>query len=91
MGRRPDASAPANASAADATDGGRYEVPSESIVRNVLVRVDPAQLDRALQRWNDAHGAADEVLAIDGKTMCNAIYTDARTRTAANGDAKPTS
>ena len=55
---------------------GLYAVPSESIVRNVLVRVDPAQLDRALQLWNDAHGADDEVLAIDGKTLCNAIYQD---------------
>ena len=55
---------------------GLYAVPSESIIRNVLVRVDPAQLDRALQRWNDAHGADDEVLAIDGKTMCNAIHED---------------
>ena len=55
---------------------GLYAVPSESIIRNVLVRVDPAQLDRALQRWNDAHGTADEVLAIDGKTLCNAIHQD---------------
>ena len=55
---------------------GLYAVPSESIIRNVLVRVDPAQLDRARQRWNDAHGADDEVLAIDGKTLCNAIYKD---------------
>ena len=55
---------------------GLYAVPSESIIRNVLVRVDPAQLDRALQRWNDAHGTDDEVLAIDGKTLCNAIHED---------------
>ena len=27
---------------------GRYVVPSESILRNVLIRVDPAHLDRAL-------------------------------------------
>lgn len=51
----------------------RYEIPSVSIIRDVLIRVDPAQLDRALQRWNAAHGAADEALAIDGKTLCNAI------------------
>ncbi len=51
----------------------RYEVPSESIIRDVLVRVDPAYLDRALQCWNGAFGEADESLAIDGKTMCNAI------------------
>jgi hypothetical protein len=51
----------------------RYEVPSESIIRDVLIRVDPDHLDHALQRWNAAHGEADESLAIDGKTMCNAI------------------
>jgi hypothetical protein len=52
---------------------GRYEVPSESIIRDVLVRVDPEQLDRALQCWNGAYGQEDQSLAIDGKTMCNAI------------------
>lgn len=51
----------------------RYEVPSESIIRDVLIRVDPDHLDRALQRWNAAFGEADESLAIDGKTLCNAI------------------
>jgi hypothetical protein len=52
---------------------GRYVVPSESIIRNVLIRVEPAQLDRALQRWNEAYAGKDESLAIDGKTMCNAL------------------
>jgi hypothetical protein len=51
----------------------RYEVPSESIIRDVLIRVDPAHLDHALQCWNTTHGEQDESLAIDGKTMCNAI------------------
>lgn len=51
----------------------RYEVPSESIIRDVLVRVDPEHLDPALQRWNAVHGEQDEALAIDGKTLCNAI------------------
>lgn len=51
----------------------RYVVPSESIIRDVLVRVDPVKLDQALQRWNAAFGAEDQSLAIDGKTMCNAI------------------
>ncbi|NOY72108.1 MAG: transposase family protein [Gammaproteobacteria bacterium] len=41
-------------------------MPSESIIRDVLVRVDPAELDIAFRRW-------DESLAIDGKTMCHAI------------------
>ncbi len=54
----------------------RYTVPSESIIRDVLIRVDPEYLDRALQRWNTLYGEADESLAIDGKTMCNAIDKD---------------
>lgn len=53
--------------------GGRYLVPSESIIRDVLIRLDPAPLDRALQRWNHAYGQKDSTLAIDGKTLCNAL------------------
>jgi hypothetical protein len=53
--------------------GGRYLVPSESIIRDVLIRVDPTHLDRALRRWNELYAGHDESLAIDGKTMCNAI------------------
>ncbi|MDY6972356.1 MAG: hypothetical protein SV775_08505 [Thermodesulfobacteriota bacterium] len=30
----------------------RYIVPSPSIIRDVLIRVDPLHLDCALQRWN---------------------------------------
>jgi hypothetical protein len=52
---------------------GRYEVPSRTRIRDVLTRVDPDALDQALQRWNAQMAAADEGLAIDGKTMCNAI------------------
>jgi hypothetical protein len=51
----------------------RYIVPSLSIIRDVLIRVNPVHLDRALQRWNQTYGRQDESLAIDGKTMCNAI------------------
>jgi Domain of unknown function (DUF4338)/DDE_Tnp_1-associated len=57
---------------------GRYLVPSESVIRNVLIRVDPAHLDRALQRWNEAYAGEDESLAIDGKTMCNALDEEGR-------------
>jgi hypothetical protein len=53
--------------------GGRYVVPSESIIRAVMIRVDPIELDRALQRWNQVYGQQDSTLAIDGKTMCNAL------------------
>jgi hypothetical protein len=52
---------------------GRFVVPSEYVIRNVLIRVDPQHLDRALQQWNEAYGKQDQSLAIDGKTMCNAI------------------
>jgi hypothetical protein len=52
---------------------GRRLVPSEYVIRDVLVRVDPVELDRALQRWNELYGEDDESLAIDGKTMCNAL------------------
>jgi len=48
-------------------------VPSEGTIRDILMRVEPAQLDQALQKWNDEYGATDKSLAIDGKTMCNAI------------------
>jgi hypothetical protein len=51
----------------------RYIVPSQSIIRDVLIRVDPLHLDRALQGWNQCYAQQDESLAIDGKTMCNAI------------------
>ncbi|MHC1725463.1 MAG: Druantia anti-phage system protein DruA [Syntrophobacteraceae bacterium] len=50
-----------------------YVVPSEYVIRDVLIRVDPLHLDRALQCWNGAYGKQDQSLAIDGKTMCNAI------------------
>lgn len=52
---------------------GRYLVPSEYIIRDVLIRVNPVHIDRALQRWNQVYGQQDESLAIDGKTLCNAI------------------
>jgi hypothetical protein len=54
-------------------DNDRYLVPSEYIIRDVLIRVDPVHLDRALQRWNQTYAQQDESLAIDGKTMCNAL------------------
>ncbi len=58
--------------------GGRREkqrsvVPSESILRDVLIRVEPAHLDRALRRWNEVYAGQEESLAIDGKTLCNAL------------------
>jgi len=52
---------------------GQYWAPSKSILRDVLIRVDPVELDQAFQQWNAQYGAVDESLAIDGKTLCNAI------------------
>ena len=57
---------------------GKYRVPSESIIRDVLVRVDPVELDQSLQLWNKQYGTDDQSLAIDGKTMCNAIDEEGR-------------
>lgn len=52
---------------------GRYEVPSLSIIRDVLVRVDPGELNAAFRCWNDRYAEQDSSLAIDGKVMCNAV------------------
>ena len=54
-------------------ENNRYVIPSLSIIRDVLIRVEPVHLDSALQRWNQSYAQQDDSLAIDGKTMCNAI------------------
>jgi hypothetical protein len=50
-----------------------YIVPSQYVIRDVLIRVDPAEMDRAVQRWNAAYGRQDSRLTIDGKGLRNAI------------------
>ncbi len=52
---------------------GRYVVPSEFVIRDCLVRIEPDALDRALNAWTQAWGKDDKALAMDGKTMKNAI------------------
>lgn len=52
---------------------GQFLVPSESIIRDVMIRVDPADLQRALHRYNQIFAQQDSTLAIDGKTMRNAL------------------
>lgn len=52
---------------------GRYLVPSESIIRNLMIRVDPNHLDSSVRLWNQTYAQQDCTLAIDGKTMCNAL------------------
>ena len=51
----------------------RYVVPSEFVIRDCLVRIEPDALDRALKAWSQTWGVQDTALAIDGKTMKNAI------------------
>ena len=50
-----------------------YVVPSEFVIRDCLVRIAPGVLDRALNAWNKAWGLQDDALALDGKTMKNAL------------------
>lgn len=57
---------------------GQWLVPSEYVIRDLLIRVDPQHLDRALRRWNEVFAPHDESLAIDGKTMCNALDEQGR-------------
>ena len=52
---------------------GRYVVPSQFVIRDCLVRIEPGALDQALATWNQAWGVQDDALAIDGKTMKNAV------------------
>ena len=59
-------------------DKGKRVVPSEYIIRDLLIRINPDDLDRALHKWNAVYGKQDETLAIDGKTMCNAMDAEGR-------------
>ncbi len=52
---------------------GHFQVPSLYVIRDVLLRVDPAHVDQALQEWNKCYGQEDTSLAIDGKTLRNAL------------------
>jgi len=53
-------------------ENGHYVVPSEFVIRDCLVRIEPDALDRALNAWNSAWGKQDKAMALDGKTMKNA-------------------
>ena len=59
-------------------ENGRYKIPSLSIFRDVLVRVEPNELEAAFSAWNKAYAQDDSSLAIDGKVMCNAIDESGR-------------
>jgi hypothetical protein len=55
-----------------------YEVPSEFVLRDGLVRVDSRALHAALGAWQKAWGLGQEALAIDGKTMKGALDDEGR-------------
>ena len=57
---------------------GTYKVPSESAIRNVLIKISPEALDHALRQWSARYALHDESLAIDGKTMRSAIGSDGK-------------
>jgi len=57
-------------------ENGRYVVPSEFVIRDCMIRIEPGALDLALNTWNQAWGAEDDALAMDGKTMKNALDDD---------------
>jgi hypothetical protein len=52
---------------------GKYHVPSMSVIRDCLLRVEPDDLDRALSTWALEHIDKNEPLAFDGKTMKGAV------------------
>jgi hypothetical protein len=54
-------------------DTRQYLIPSVNVIREVLMRVDPQALDRALGDWNVLWAQRDRSLAIDGKTLRGAI------------------
>ncbi|MCI0653926.1 MAG: transposase family protein, partial [Methylococcaceae bacterium] len=60
-------------------ENGHYVVPGEFVIRDCLVRIEPGALDRALNAWNQARGADDDALAMDGKTPHHRAY-GSRTR-----------
>jgi hypothetical protein len=48
-------------------------VPSRTRFRDLLISIPPDDHDRALKAWTAQKAGADEGLALDGKTMRNAI------------------
>ncbi len=46
-----------------------YRVPSQSIIRDVLQRVDPQHLERALERWNTRIATSDASLILQSQAL----------------------
>ncbi len=57
---------------------GVFYVPSEYVIRDTLIRVNPDALDQALNRWSERYAVEDESLAIDGKSMRGAIDNEGK-------------
>lgn len=57
---------------------GTYHVPSEFVIRDLLIRVAPEALDQALRQWSACYAQEDESLAIDGKTMRAALDSEGK-------------
>ena len=57
-------------------EDGLYVVPSEFVIRDCLVRIEPDALDQAISIWSQKWEKDELALAIDGKTMKNAIDAD---------------
>jgi len=47
-----------------------YQVPSEPVIRDVLVRVDRRDLEGALRRWNRRFATGDASLTLHAQSLC---------------------
>jgi hypothetical protein len=52
-------------------ENGRYVVPSEYVIRDCLVRIEPGALDRVLKSVEPGRGAQDEALAMGCQRRLN--------------------
>lgn len=50
-----------------------HVVPSEFVIRDCLTRINPDAMDQAINTWKQKEKKNEEALAIDGKTMKNAV------------------
>ena len=55
---------------------GVFQAPTTNTIRELLIRVVPEDLDHALARWNKDNTRHNQAIALDGKTLCNAVNDD---------------
>lgn len=55
---------------------GVFQAPTTNTIRELLIRVVPEDLDHALALWNKDNTRHDQAIALDGKTLCNAVNDD---------------